>query len=50
MNNCNIENAQNKESIIRNLIMTCANSQTTYRQYVEVGPSAKLDSLRILQK
>ena len=45
MNDCNIENAQTKESIIWNLIVTGANCETTYRQYVEAGPSVKLDKV-----
>ena len=43
VNNCDIENAEAKESMIRNFIVTGANSQTAYRQCVEAGPDAKLD-------
>ena len=45
VNNCDIENAEAKESMIRNFIVTGANSQTAYRQCVEAGPSAKLDRI-----
>ena len=45
VNNCDIENAEAKESMIRNFIVTGANSQTAYRQCVEAGPGAKLDRI-----
>ena len=35
VNNCDIENAEAKESIIRNFIVTGANSQMAYRQCVK---------------
>ena len=51
VNNCDIENAEAKESMIRNFIVTGANSQTAYRQCVEAGPSAKTgQNPRYLQK
>ena len=45
VNNCDIENAEAKESMIQNFIVTGANSQMAYRQCVEVGPGAKLDRI-----
>ena len=45
VNNCDIENAEAKESMIQNFIVTGANSQTAYRQCVEAGPGAKLDRI-----
>ena len=39
---CNIQDAQDKELIIRNFIVTGANSQTAYRKCVEAGPDATL--------
>ena len=40
-----MENAEAKESMIQNFIVTVANSQTAYRQCVEAGPGAKLDRI-----
>ena len=45
VNNHDIENAEAKESMIRNFIVTGANSQTAYRQCVEAGPGTKLDRI-----
>ena len=45
VNNCDIENAEAKEAMIQNFIVTGANSQTAYRQCVEAGPGAKLDRI-----
>ena len=45
VNNCDIENAEAKESMIQNFIVTGINSQTAYRQCVEAGPGAKLDKI-----
>ena len=40
VNNCDIENAEARESTIQNFIVTGANSQTAYRQCVEAGHGA----------
>ena len=45
VNNCDIENVEAKEAMIRNFIVTGANSQTAYTQCVEAGPDAKLDRI-----
>ena len=42
---CNIQDAQDRELIIRNFIVTGANSQTAYRQCVEAGPDATLQKV-----
>ena len=42
---CNIQDAQDKELIIRNFIVTGANSQTAYRKCVEAGPDATLQKV-----
>ena len=47
VNDCNIQNTQDKDSIIRNFIVTGANSETAYRKCVEAGPDASLE--RILE-
>ena len=41
----NIQDAQDKELIIRNFIVTGANSQTAYRKCVEAGPDATLQKV-----
>ena len=47
VNDCNIQNTQDKDSIIRNFIVTGANSETAYQKCVEAGPDASLE--RILE-
>ena len=48
---CNIQDAQDKELIIKNFVVTSANSQTAYRKCVEAGPDATLQKvLKNLQK
>ena len=42
---CNIQDAQDRDLIIRNFIVTGANSQTAYRQCVEAGPDATLQKV-----
>ena len=42
---CNIQDAQDRDMIIRNFIVTGANSQTAYRQCVEAGPDAALQKV-----
>ena len=41
VNDCNIQNAEDKELLIRNFIVTGANCQAAYRQCVAAGPNAK---------
>ena len=41
----NMQDAQDKELIIRNFIVTGANSQTAYRKCVEAGPDATLQKV-----
>ena len=50
VNDCDIEDTEAKNLFIWNFIVTGANSQAAYRQYVEAGPNAKLENLRNLQK
>ena len=45
VNNCDIENAEAKESMIQNFTFTGAISQTAYRQCVKAGTGAKLDRI-----
>ena len=45
VNDCNIQNTQVKDSIIRNFIVTGANSETAYRRCVEAGPDASLERI-----
>ena len=45
INDCNIQNTQDKDSIIRNFIVTGANSETAYRRCVEAGPDASLERI-----
>ena len=42
---CNIQDTQDRDLIIRNFIVTGANSQTAYRQCVEAGPDATLQKV-----
>ena len=42
---CNIQDAQDKELIIKNFVVTSANSQTAYRKCVEAGPDATLQKV-----
>ena len=44
-NDCNIQNAEDKELLIRNFIVTGANCQAAYRQCVAAGPNATLEKV-----
>ena len=45
VNKYDIENAEAKESMIRNFIVTVQTPKKAYRQCVEAGPSGKLDRI-----